>query len=597
MAMDSKHHTTIPLRLASIGLIAATMVPLGLVFSAQSSFERGTITGKVTADQGVVRAFRVAAHNLDLRIWYTVFTNKGQYVVPQALPGRYELTVVEPGYDSPRVSVRLGSGENQTANLALTRRATERRSNPGGGDEGPPARGDSFARTVFVDTLDELYPAGPAKALLREHCVGCHRDDFGSMHYTKDAFMRGIEKMTETGPANNHYALALGRTVITKQQKEMIADYLVAHFGPGMPDKRLRVEPLLFDENVASKAIYVSYDIPDDLPFPSMGNRIGGPAIDGVIEQLAPETRHHLQAAAISPLDGRVWYSSRASSSILGLDPKQLDPARRWENHPIKGEPYVHPTGIAVDRKGRVYWAEARGSRLGELDPATGRQIRYALPAQAGAMLQVVVDKDQNVGFSLIWGAFFGRMQAASRRLHMFPTPTPDNGIYGLDIDQAGNMWGAGWQKGTINKWDIRTESVTEYPVPSAWGQIRRVGVDSKGIVWGAAYNTGILVRLDPTTGRTTDYKLPVMGAQPYDAWPDKLDNIWTADHVHSAVVKLDPRTSTWTFYPMPQPNQSLPKFEVAPDNTLWFGSRGVPVIAAVHFYPHGYGAGALPMP
>jgi len=207
------------------------------------------------------------------------------------------------------------------------------------------------------------------------------------------------------------------------------------------------------------------------------------------------------------------------------------------------------------------------------------------------------VDKDQNIGFSLIWGAFFGRMEAASRRLHMYPTPTPDNGIYGLDFDQAGNMWGAGWQKGTISKWDVRTESVTEYKVPSAWGQIRRVGVDSKGIVWGSAYNTGILVRLDPATGKMTDYKMPLMGSQPYDAWPDKSDNIWTADHVHGAIVKLDPRSGKWTLYPMPQPNQSLPKFEVAPDNTLWFGSRGVPNITAVHFYPNGYSADTPALP
>jgi virginiamycin B lyase len=212
-------------------------------------------------------------------------------------------------------------------------------------------------------------------------------------------------------------------------------------------------------------------------------------------------------------------------------------------------------------------------------------------------MLQVVVDKDQNIGFSIIWGAFFGRMEATTRRLHMYPTPTPDNGIYGLDVDQEGNMWGAGWQKGTINKWDAKTEVVTEYKVPSAWGQIRRICVDSKGIVWGSAYNTGILVRLDPATGKMSNYKIPVAGAQPYDAWPDKSDNIWTADHVHSAIVKLDPRANQWTFYPMPQPNQSLPKFELAADNTLWFGSRGVPVIAAVHFYPNGYTPDNLPLP
>ena len=579
---------------AAAAVLAAAC--LQLAASAQSS-ARGTITGRVTADRGEVRAFRVAAHNLDRRLWYTVFTNNGQYTVPQALPGRYELTVVEPDYESPRVTIQLGAGATQNGDLALKQRTTQRERTLTSGDEGPQARAGRTAQTLYFNSLEEMYPAGPARDLLREHCIGCHRDDLGTMHLTKDAFVRGIEKMTETGPANNHYSLALGRTPISKPQKLMVAEYLATHFGPGLPDKKLKVDPLAFDEAVASKAIYVSYDIPDDLPFPSMGNQIGGNMVDGVIAQLAPETRHHLQAAAISPVDGRVWYSSRASSSVLGLDPKQLDPAKRWDNHPIKGEPYVHPTGIAVDKQGRVYWAEARGSRLGELDPVTRKQIRYALPAQAGAMLQVVVDKDQNIGFSIIWGAFFGKLEATSRKLHMYPTPTPDNGIYGLDVDRDGNMWGAGWQKGTISKWDAKTEAVTEYKVPSAWGQIRRICVDSKGIVWGSAYNTGILVRLDPATGKMTDYKIPVAGAQPYDAWPDAADNIWTADHVHSAIVKLDPRANRWTFYPMPQPNQSLPKFEVAPDNTLWFGSRGVPVIAAVHFYPNGYTPDNRPLP
>jgi streptogramin lyase len=121
--------------------------------------------------------------------------------------------------------------------------------------------------------------------------------------------------------------------------------------------------------------------------------------------------------------------------------------------------------------------------------------------------------------------------------------------------------------------------------------------VDSKGIVWGAGFNTGILVRLDPKSGELTDFTVPLVGAQPYDAWPDKQDNIWTADHVHGAIVKLDQRTNSFTIYPMPQANQSLPKFEVAADNTIWFGSRGVPNIVAVHFYPNGYSAETPPLP
>ena len=138
-------------------------------------------------------------------------------------------------------------------------------------------------------------------------------------------------------------------------------------------------------------------------------------------------------------------------------------------------------------------------------------------------MLQVIVDKDQNIGFSLIWGAFFGKMEATSpQAAHVSDADARQRHLRAGLRPGDGNMWGAGWQKGTISKWDAKTEAVTEYKVPSAWGQIRRIGVDSKGIVWGSAYNTGILVRLDPATGKMTDYKIPLAGAQPYDAWPDK---------------------------------------------------------------------------
>jgi hypothetical protein len=210
------------MRYASFTAAAALLaVCLQLSTSAQSS-ARGTITGRVTADQGEVRAFRVAAHNLDRRLWYTVFTSNGQFTVPQALPGRYELTVVEPDYESPRVSIQLGAGGSQTGDLALKKRTTLRERTLTSGDEGPQARAGRAAQTQYFNSLEDLYPAGPARDVLREHCIGCHRDDFGTMHLTPEAFVRGIEKMTETGPANNHYSLALGRTSISRPQKTML---------------------------------------------------------------------------------------------------------------------------------------------------------------------------------------------------------------------------------------------------------------------------------------------------------------------------------------------------------------------------------------
>ncbi len=575
--------------------IAGAVGFLSLLVSAQVP-ARGTLNGTVTSDKGEVIGFRVAAHNLDRRLWYTVFTNKGRYTVPQALPGRYEVMVNEPGYESSTASAQLGPGDSKTANVTLKQKGA---AGSLSSDEMLPAnrRGNTAKKIVYVNSMEEIFPPGPGQDLVRALCTGCHRDG-GTWRnaQTYDAFLRGIEKETETGPAGFPNVLALGRTPLSAKDKGLIANYLASNFGPGMPDRRLRIDPLVVNEDVASKAIYVGYDIPEDLPLePTQGKRVGAPMIDGEVADLPGLALHHLQAAALAP-DGSVWFSSRVSNSVIRLDPKQLDPTKRWKDYPIKGDRWVAVSGMAADSKGKIYWSELKGGMLGELDPVTGKQIRYVIPQQ-GVDVGLTVDKDDNVGFALIWGALFGRLDAKTRTIHTYPTPTPDNGIYGLAFDQSGNLWGAGWQKGTISKWDAESQLVKEYPVPNAWGQIRRMGVDSKGIVWGSEYNVGLMVRLDPQTGKLTEYKIPVSGAIPYEAWPDHADNIWSADEVHSTMLKLDPTSGRFTFYPMPQPHQSVPKIEVEANNTMWFGSRGVPNVVAVHFYPDGYTAAAPPLP
>jgi hypothetical protein len=246
------------------------------------------------------------------------------------------------------------------------------------------------------------------------------------------------------------------------------------------------------------------------LTFPlfPQGNVLGAPMVDGVIPQMAPpEKYHHLWFCVHFAVDGNIYFSSRASNSILRLKPKELDASERWTNYPIKGDPYAHPSGcrrsarpcIGRNRKGNVGRTRSRDRKADP--PCTARQ--------AGAVHEVVVDKDGNVGFDLIWGAFLAGWKR-SRRIHMYPTPTPDNGMYGLAADQHGNLWGAGWQKGTISKWDVETESVKEYKVPNSWGQVRRISVDSKGIVWASEYITGMVARLDPATGNLTEYKIPL---------------------------------------------------------------------------------------
>jgi len=346
--------TTLQKRLAVI-LGTMSMVLCFCLPSVAQQQARGTITGTVTSNQGKVIGFRVAAHNLDRRLWYIVFTNKGHYTVPQALPGRYEVMVDEPMFDSPTIPVQLGPGDTKTVDVALQQQdeSVWKAANGDGNLDhraAPNAANAAAAKLVYVNTMEEMYPPGPALGLLKEDCTGCHGNGFGARHYTKEQFLEGIERATETGPGYNENVIALGRTVINKSQKEMLADYLVKNFGPGVPVRALRVDPLVPDESVVSKQIYVTYDIPEDLPFIPGGDQLTADQVDGVYPQMSNRGGpHHLQEVFISPVDGNVWVTCFTSNSLLRLNPMAYDSAERWKNYPIKGALSVQAAGITID--------------------------------------------------------------------------------------------------------------------------------------------------------------------------------------------------------------------------------------------------------
>src|SRR5271165_5696809 len=164
----------------SAGLLFLCMLWWSCLACSAQQAVRGTIRGTVTADQGPVIGFRVAAHNLDRRLWYTVFTNKGHYTVPQALPGKYEVTVFEPDYESPNVPVQLGPGGSQTADLEMKKRAPVVVG--GNSRETKPSSG----KIEYVDRIEEMFPPGPGLDNLKKNCTGCHFESFngfGAMHY------------------------------------------------------------------------------------------------------------------------------------------------------------------------------------------------------------------------------------------------------------------------------------------------------------------------------------------------------------------------------------------------------------------------------
>ncbi len=541
-------------------------------YDFSQSPQRGTITGTVTADQGPVRGFRVTAHNLRHKLWYVVFTKDSHYSIPQALPGPYEVTVLQEGYTSPTRQIDLAAAGTQTVDLALTKE--------------PPN-----TSVKFVD-YNELYPASPARDLLEKTCMECHGGDFFNNQLRTEAGWRaGVNVMTY-GPSF-HAAPVLGRTQLSAEQKNTIIKYLAENFGPNSPRRQLKHDPYLVEEDALAKAIFVEYDAPD-LPIPKANEQI----MDDAAIVAITANAQILHDPMPSP-DGHIWYTASVASEIVRLDPHDLNPERRWKQFPINAPDAprgVYPHGLALNRQGHVFWAESQGGKVGELDPATGKTTRYTLPTE-GSLLQVARDQKDNIWYGQIQGSSLGRLDAETRQIFQWGTPTADSSPYGLTVDQKGHMWTASFAKGLVIEFDPETEIYTEHTPPTPYGGIRRLGVDSKGVVWFSQYRLNQIGSLNPATGEMHEYKPPMSYTHAYETWPDREDNIWVTDHFNDSIIKFDRDTKKFTYYPLPQLKWSVPKIEVESNNTIWFGSRGVPHTVAVHFYPNGYSTNAPPEP
>ena len=145
----------------------------------------------------------------------------------------------------------------------------------------------------------------------------------------------------------------------------------------------------------------------------------------------------------------------------------------------------------------------------------------------------------------------------------MYPTPTPDDGMYGLVPIRKGILWGAGWQKGTIGKWDMETETMQEYEVRTRGGKSAVSAWTQKASVWVGVYNgTGGSTRsCDGQSHRIRDsvkrrQTLRSLDGQVGQCLADR------PDPQHDD--KTRSKTGKFTFYPMPQPHQSLNKIQVA---------------------------------
>jgi len=538
--------------------------------SLAAAAETGRVMGSVTADRGAVKGFRVKAKDVVNRIHYTTFTKAGRYQFVELPVGTYDVGILQPGFESPVQTVDVKANQTQRVDIALT--AVERPPQGGGGPLGTGA----VPRDVQLVDYDTLYPPGPGRTEMEVQCRGCHPWFFHRQKHDEAGWREAAERMKTMKVENEIYRGPIPWP--SDDVLEPIYKYLARHFGPNSPNRDIKRDEFVPDEDALSEALFIEYEV-DLGPVHRTPDHLRRP------DRVEFES-HRLHDPYVSPVDGTIWYGASGINAMVQLNPRATTFNERWKIFKFTGpdERNVFIHGHTIDSQGRVYWTEINGGKLGELDPNTGKSIRYDLPTKGGSLLQNVVDSKGNVWYNLVHGDAIGKLDAVTRKITEYPTPLPGTEPYGLAVDPQDNIWTAGMPKHQVLKFDPVKEKWTQYPTPTKISAPRRIGVDKQGKVWVPEFAAGKLGYLDPDTGKMIEYEPPLKHGGFYEAWPDNRGSVWVTDSTYNSLVRFDVQTKKFTYFPLPQLRWSVPKVEIDKDGTVWFGSRGIQTIVGAAF-------------
>lgn len=574
--------------LASAGLLL--WVAGGHAQAKGSAAYNGVISGTITANRDyalseasgehipALVAVRVRARDEARKITYTVFTQKGQYHIYNLPPGTYQMSALQDGFDSKGPAVEIKGNETKTADVALT------------------ARPDQL-RSELVD-FDHVFPPGPTRDYLMQNCMGCHGYEHipwqrmgGGTGRSPDVWGAAVSRMFNmdgTSPVNHTGVPQVNPAAIPEAKREEIAAYFSKIFPEGMKRRDLKLDDLKLDEAALSKTIFIEYDLP--------------PVKEGVHSEYS---EHDTWPSRISNI---VYVAQMGTDSVQAMDRSRIDYPGRFQTfalpNPDEGHRVLGPHGITQAKDGHVYTADIDESGVTELDPETGKSSFYATPTRSTPHT-IRSDSKGNVWFTEMQGVSkVGKLDAVTKKITEWdPSPTDTNAhYYGMTVDQKDRVWAVGMTSHKIVGYDPKTDKWSVYATPTQPSGPRRPTVDSKGKVWFSEHIGQALGVLDPDTGKITEYKDPFKLGGGYECYADSSDNIWVTLRSYGVLARFDQKTKTYTYFPEPFPDIMgrehpgpngtrlgglyPPKIEEGDKGTFWYS--GIRMTTLTEFKPEG---------
>jgi virginiamycin B lyase len=558
-------------RLLLIATIASFLAFLSPAASAQTKTQpqaSAALAGQVTsAEEGPMEGVLVTAKKTGSTIATTVVSDaQGRYRFPAAKlePGHYDLSIRAVGYDLDGPSnVDIAAQKPATANLKLSKAA-------------------NLSKQLTNAEWIESVPGTHEQKASLGGCVTCHMlqkpifstydaDQFVPLQAKMAAFVnQSIPEMQQVRLAerlaNQQEVGEEGGQSKQQQSRRRMAEFLASINLSKGPLWSYSLKTFPRPTGKATRVIITEYDLPKPTRQPhdvivdadgmvwyiSFGEQIigkldpkTGKTTEFPVPVLKPDSPKG-ELALRPDDDGNLWVGMMYQGAVAKFD-RKTEKFQTWSLPPEDNKDYTQINQVdAMHSKvdGKVWVQDAGTYSLRQLDPVTGKfEVYQPIPAPSPNIYDVISDSQNNAYFTVFGADQIGRIDAKSKKITFWKTPTPNSAPRRGMMDSRGHLWFAEFRGNKIGMFDTETQRFEEWTPPTPWAQPYDVVADKNGEAWAGSLFTDRVTRLDPKTGQMTDYLMP-RNTNMRRMFVDNSTTpvtFWVGNDHGASIIKLEP--------------------------------------------------------
>lgn len=252
-----------------------------------------------------------------------------------------------------------------------------------------------------------------------------------------------------------------------------------------------------------------------------------------------------------SDLDGNFWISMMNQTGAAAFD-KKTGTFKSW---PVPKDMTTNDTQESMvgaqhwEVDGKVWINDTDKLRITRIDVATGKMEPWVAPYQdrpkgePHSIYGLYTDAQNNLYFLDFSGENIGRVDAKTREVQLYPTPTRRSRPRRGRLDEKGHLWFAEWRANKIAMFDINTKEFKEWNVPTDHMAPYDVTIDQNGDLWSGGMNTDRFLRMNPSTGENVEYLMPreTNTRRVFVDTSGKQPVLWSGNNHAASILKVEP--------------------------------------------------------